>query len=217
MLNKLLPLCLALTAFAVHASPEQDPLAALLASRGLLPVSTPVSGPSVSPDQASKLLMTALGFSGSIYRMGGTSVETGFDCSGFVQHMYRDAVGLKLPRDTASQAAATQPIDAAHLAPGDLVFFNTQRRAHSHVGIYVGDGKFIHAPRTGEKVRLESMNARYWQKRFDGARRVLSGLKPPAPSAIAAPLMPPPSSPTEAAESAIAAAERAGLLPRRSR
>ena len=79
--------------------------------------STPVSGPSVSPDQASKLLMTALGFSGSAYRMGGTSVETGFDCSGFVQHMYRDAVGLKLPRDTASQAAATQPIDAAHLAP----------------------------------------------------------------------------------------------------
>ena len=217
MLNKLLPLCLALVAAAVHASPEQDPLAALLASRGLLPVSTPVSGPSVSRDQASKLLMTALGFSGSAYRMGGTSVETGFDCSGFVQHMYRDAVGLKLPRDTASQAAATQPIDAAHLAPGDLVFFNTQRRAHSHVGIYVGDGKFIHAPRTGEKVRLESMNARYWQKRFDGARRVLSGLKPPAPSAIAAPLMPPPSSPTEAAESAIAAAERAGLLPRRPR
>ena len=206
MTHKLLLSCLLLAvAAAARAQTQPDPLAALLISRGLAPAagSHVASGHAMSPDPASKLLMTALGFSGSAYRMGGTRVETGFDCSGFVQHMYRHAIGLKLPRDTASQAAATHPIEASLLAPGDLVFFNTQRRAHSHVGIYMGDGKFIHAPRTGERVRVEHMSDRYWHARFDGARRVLhQGLQAPANA-----LMP------ESAESAIAAAERAGLLP----
>lgn len=160
------------------AAPESagDPIAHLLAAKSL-PASSSgygISYAAPTPDRASQLLMTALGHSGAKYRLGGTSRETGFDCSGFVQQMYHQAVGLKLPRDTASQAAATQAIDVAHLAPGDLVFFNTQRRAHSHVGIYMGEGKFIHAPRTGQRVRVENMNARYWKKRFDGARRVTS-------------------------------------------
>lgn len=174
------------------AAPESagDPIAHLLAAKSL-PASSSgygISYAALTPDRASQLLMAALGHSGAKYRLGGTSRETGFDCSGFVQQMYHQAVGLKLPRDTASQAAATQAIDVAHLAPGDLVFFNTQRRAHSHVGIYMGEGKFIHAPRTGQSVRVENMNARYWKKRFDGARRVAL-LHEDSPAAAPLPLL----------------------------
>ncbi|RRD58424.1 NlpC/P60 family protein [Comamonadaceae bacterium OH2545_COT-014] len=122
--------------------------------------------------RANDLVLTAMGFLDRPYRLGGMSAETGFDCSGFVHAMYHQSIGLKLPRRAAEQAAATRKIDKAELRPGDLVFFNTMRRPHSHVGIYVGEGKFIHAPRTGARVRVESMNVSYWQKRFDGARRV---------------------------------------------
>ena len=123
-------------------------------------------------NKASELVFTAMGFLGVPYLRGGTSVETGFDCSGFVRAMYQETIGLILPRSAAQQAAATQKIDRADLQPGDLVFFNTMRRAFSHVGIYVGDGKFIHAPRAGKAVNVEDMRSAYWQKRFNGARRV---------------------------------------------
>lgn len=106
------------------------------------------------------------------YRLGGTNAETGFDCSGFVRAIYSQTMGKVLPRVSAEQANATQQIDRNDLKPGDLVFFNTMRRTFSHVGIYVGDGKFIHAPRTGASVRVESMQTSYWARRFDGARRV---------------------------------------------
>ena len=87
--------------------------------------------------------------------------------------MYEQTSGLVLPRRSDEQAAATKTIDPSELVPGDLVFFNTTRRAFSHVGIYMGDGRFIHAPRTGAVVRVEDMAGAYWQARFDGARRVL--------------------------------------------
>ena len=93
-------------------------------------------------------------------------------------------VGLLLPRRANEQAAATQTIDKAELQPGDLVFFNTMRRTFSHVGIYMGDGKFIHSPKPGAQVRVEDMTAGYWRTRFDGARRVLTSkldAAPPAP------------------------------------
>jgi hypothetical protein len=106
------------------------------------------------------------------YKRGGNTAETGFDCSGFVRAIYEQSVGLLLPRRAEQQAAATQRIDKNDLQPGDLVFFNTMRRAFSHVGIYVGDGKFIHSPKPGAEVRVESMGVSYWQRRFDGARRV---------------------------------------------
>lgn len=123
-------------------------------------------------DRTSDLVITAMGFLGVPYRRGGNSAETGFDCSGLVRTIYGQTIGLMLPRRADQQAAATQSIDKKELQPGDLVFFNTMRRAFSHVGIYVGDGKFIHAPRTGAQVRVEDMHASYWQRRFDGARRV---------------------------------------------
>jgi len=122
--------------------------------------------------RTSEMVVGALGFLGVPYRFGGVSVETGFDCSGFVRAMYDQAMGLALPRRAEEQARATEKIDRSELRPGDLVFFNTMRRAFSHVGIYIGDGKFIHAPRTGSQVRVESMNGSYWQRRFNGARRV---------------------------------------------
>ncbi len=130
--------------------------------------------------QASALVSNAMGFLGVPYRRGGNSAETGFDCSGFVRAMYEQTVGLVLPRRAKEQAAATDRVDKEDLQPGDLVFFNTMRRAFSHVGIYVGDGKFIHAPRSGEKVRVEDMRTSYWARRFDGARRVTESADTPA-------------------------------------
>jgi cell wall-associated NlpC family hydrolase len=114
----------------------------------------------------------AMGLLGVPYRRGGNSENTGFDCSGFVRHLYEKSVGQILPRRAVDQARATEVIDREELKPGDLVFFNTMRRAFSHVGIYVGDGKFIHAPRAGKAVNVEDMRSAYWQKRFNGARRV---------------------------------------------
>ena len=122
--------------------------------------------------RASELVVNAMGFLGVPYRRGGNSAETGFDCSGFVRAMYEQSIGLILPRKAEQQAAATQNIARDDLKPGDLVFFNTMRRAFSHVGIYVGDNKFIHSPRPGAGVRVESMGLDYWTRRFDGARRV---------------------------------------------
>mgnify|MGYP002776435886 CR=1 FL=1 len=129
--------------------------------------------------QANGLVDTAIGFLGVPYRRGGSSVETGFDCSGLVRTIYEQTVGLLLPRKAEQQAAATERIDRKDLQPGDLVFFNTMRRAFSHVGIYIGDGKFIHSPRSGEEVRVESMSLSYWARRFDGARRVRSDAETP--------------------------------------
>jgi cell wall-associated NlpC family hydrolase len=134
-------------------------------------------------NSASELVLTAMGFLGVPYRRGGNTAESGFDCSGFVKAMYENTVGLVLPRRADQQAAATSKVDKNDLQPGDLVFFNTMKRAFSHVGIYVGEGKFIHSPKPGAQVRVEDMGQSYWQRRFDGARRVLS-LAPADPVAI---------------------------------
>lgn len=123
-------------------------------------------------DQASSIVLQAMGMLGLPYRYGGASEITGFDCSGLVRHLFEKSVGQILPRRAVDQARATEVIDRKELQVGDLVFFNTMRRAFSHVGMYVGDGKFIHAPRAGQSVRIEDMRTAYWQKRFNGARRV---------------------------------------------
>jgi len=142
-----------------------------------------VSGANNVAYRASELVVTAMGFLGVPYRRGGNSVDTGFDCSGFVKAMYAQTVGMILPRRADEQAAATQKIDRVELQPGDLVFFNTMRRTFSHVGIYIGDNKFIHSPKPGAQVRVEDMGVAYWNSRFDGARRVLTAapVEPPNP------------------------------------
>lgn len=178
---------LALLAFSAHAAPGNsgDDMDKLLADKGLLTKIGHVSQ-SVS-HKASELVVNAMGFLGVPYKWGGTTAEAGFDCSGFVRAMYEQSVGLLLPRKAEQQAAATQQIEKTELQPGDLVFFNTMRRAFSHVGIYIGDGKFIHSPRAGSEVRVESMGLSYWQRRFDGARRV-AGAQPAQVVMIAAPV-----------------------------
>ncbi len=169
--------CLVLMlACAAHAAPNQDRSAndAMPSERGGFMDRIEHASHAVV-DRTSDLVVGAMGFLGVPYKRGGNSAESGFDCSGFVRAMYDKSMGLLLPRRAEEQAAATQKIDRSELKPGDLVFFNTMRRAFSHVGIYVGDGKFIHAPRSGAEVRVESMNVSYWQKRFNGARRVVEG------------------------------------------
>jgi len=112
-------------------------------------------------------------FLGVPYRRGGNTAEQGFDCSGFTRHVFENSIGLVLPRRADQQAstAGLQNVKRDELRPGDLVFFNTMRRTFSHVGIYLGEGRFIHAPRTGGEVRVEDMRQAYWSKRFNGARR----------------------------------------------
>ncbi|MDO5691476.1 MAG: C40 family peptidase [Pseudomonadota bacterium] len=176
---------LAASLSAAHATPGQDEIEKLLAQKGL----TSQLGNTIqqATDRAANLIKNAMGALGVPYRMGGTSAETGFDCSGFVLAMFQQTAGLALPRTAAEQAAATTKIEKADLQPGDLVFFNTLRRAYSHVGIYMGDGKFIHSPRSGAQVRVESMNISYWQRRFDGARRVLVDEQTSATTTASAP------------------------------
>ncbi|HEY5579630.1 MAG TPA: C40 family peptidase [Rhodoferax sp.] len=165
-----------LFAASAQASPSgaSDDLDKLLLDKGLLARMDQVRQ-SVGI-KASELVFTAMGFLGVPYRRGGNTAETGFDCSGFVRAMYQQTVGLILPRKAEQQAAATQTIERTDLQPGDLVFFNTMRRAFSHVGIYIGGGKFIHSPRPGSQVRVEDMGLAYWTHRFDGARRVQTAL-----------------------------------------
>jgi cell wall-associated NlpC family hydrolase len=170
------------------AAPVEDDLDRMIKERGLInqitdqlsqQISQQLSGPlqtarSTLGGKASELVIQAMGLLGVPYKRGGISEEKGFDCSGFVRHMFEKSVGLVLPRRAEEQAKVTEEINRSELKPGDLVFFNTMKRTFSHVGIYVGDGKFIHAPRPGKSVRVDDMREAYWQKRFNGARRVQS-------------------------------------------
>ncbi len=121
-------------------------------------------------DDAAQVVMYAYGLIGTGYRFGGRNPEAGLDCSGMVSYIVEQVSGKRLPHNAARIAAATRKIDRNELQPGDLVFFNTLNRRHSHMGIYLGDGKFIHAPSSKGKVRIEAMSNRYFSSRFDGAR-----------------------------------------------
>jgi cell wall-associated NlpC family hydrolase len=180
-----------LVAQRAHANPDPhgDAVARFLAERGLLEqaqadgTTDAAVAAAEAPahrgllgqvrDRASEMVMTAMNFLGVPYRRGGNNAEEGFDCSGFTRHVFELTLGLVLPRRADEQASAPGFVSVAReeLKPGDLVFFNTLRRTFSHVGIYIGDGKFIHSPRTGASVRIEDMRAAYWKKRFTGARR----------------------------------------------
>ncbi|MDP1900476.1 MAG: C40 family peptidase [Rubrivivax sp.] len=156
--------------------PRGDAVLQLLHDKGLLPSAAEVEAhPIVQQvrDAASELVVSSMNFLGVRYRRGGNSAEQGFDCSGFTRYVFENSVGLVLPRRADQQArdSALAAVKKEELKPGDLVFFNTMRRAFSHVGIYIGEGKFIHAPRSGSEVRIEDMRTSYWVKRFNGARR----------------------------------------------
>ncbi|MFT3821377.1 MAG: C40 family peptidase [Rubrivivax sp.] len=169
-------LALGPAAQAAPEAPRGDAVLQLLQERGLLPSQVADNTQALVRqvrDRASDLVISALNFLGVPYRRGGNGPEQGFDCSGFTRHIFEHSLGLILPRRADQQAneAGLEPVDKAELKPGDLVFFNTMKRAFSHVGIYIGDGKFIHSPRSGGQVRVEDMREAYWAKRFNGARR----------------------------------------------
>jgi cell wall-associated NlpC family hydrolase len=123
-------------------------------------------------DSVQSTLDQALDYLGVRYKRGGTTRESGFDCSGYVRSVFAESLGLILPHNAKAISKTGEQITKTELQPGDLVFFNTMRRAFSHVGIYLGNDLFVHAPRSGSKVRIEDMTDRYWKRRFDGARRV---------------------------------------------
>ena len=166
----LLVLCCVASAHAAPSNNAADDIERYLAERGISAQLDQVRQ-SVG-DTASNLVFDAMGFLGVPYRSGGTNAATGFDCSGFVRSMFERSVGKVLPRRASEQAAATEKIDKQDLKPGDLVFFNTMRQTFSHVGLYVGDNKFIHSPKPGQQVRVDDMRQAYWERRFTGARRV---------------------------------------------
>lgn len=123
-------------------------------------------------DRASDLTVKAMDMLGIRYKRGGSTPENGLDCSGFVRYVFKDAIGAELPRTSHEISKVGENIQTKDLQPGDLVFYNTLRRGFSHVGIYLGDNKFIHSPSAGGQVRIESMEIGYWKKRFNGARRI---------------------------------------------
>lgn len=122
--------------------------------------------------KARDLVLQAMGFMGINYKYGGDTPETGFDCSGLVHYVFNQAAGLVLPRNAREISRVGENIPRDELQPGDLVFFNTLRRPFSHVGIYLGEYRFIHAPSRGGQVEIVDMSSRYWQKRYNGARRI---------------------------------------------
>ncbi len=216
-MNRQLPaliVCLCLAQGAAHAqtSPPAEPsggdaILQLLQQKGMLAVNAVQAAnaqvqaeaqPLVRQvrDAASDMVLSAMNFLGVRYRRGGSSATDGFDCSGFTRHVFENSIGLVLPRRADEQAkdSKLRQVLRDELKPGDLVFFNTMRRAFSHVGIYIGEGKFIHSPRTGGEVRIEDMRQAYWSQRFNGARRAdLSAAQPgmAVPPVPAVPVMAP--------------------------
>jgi cell wall-associated NlpC family hydrolase len=127
----------------------------------------------IFPDAAmNDLVIYAMSLAETPYRYGGNSPESGFDCSGFVRHVFQKSLGLQLPRTSLEISRVGEPLKEDQLRPGDLVFFNTQQQPFSHVGIYVGENRFVHAPKSGKAITIVNMRENYWRSRFDGARRI---------------------------------------------
>ena len=124
-----------------------------------------------SQDEAGDLIMNAMSLIGLSYRFGGNSPTQGLDCSGFMQYIFKRSMGITLPRTSAEMATVGQQVDRANLKPGDMVFFGSGGRV-SHVGMYIGNDRFIHAPRTGRDIEITSKNGNYWKSRYITARRV---------------------------------------------
>jgi cell wall-associated NlpC family hydrolase len=123
-------------------------------------------------DKTETLINNAMQLIGVRYRWGGNTPQSGLDCSGFVRYVFNDTFGFLLPRKSSQMSKVGLQIRKDELQPGDLVFFNTMRHTFSHVGIYLGDNKFIHAPSKGKSIRVDDMTKVYWEKRYNGARRV---------------------------------------------
>ncbi|PUE33469.1 C40 family peptidase [Limnohabitans sp. Jir72] len=141
------------------------------------PASTPPAATSPSPsahnDKRNNLALYAMSLLDTRYAWGGQGPAMGFDCSGLVTHVYKEAAGMKLRGTSADLGRLSRPVDTAYLQPGDLVFFNTLGAHHSHVGVYVGDGRFVHASNERTGVRIDHLSNRYYAKRFEGGQTLL--------------------------------------------
>lgn len=152
-------------------------LLALLPLSAMANDSSEATSPTVTADsgmlgQAQEVVLRALSFIGVRYKWGGASPDTGFDCSGLIRYVYSQVTGKSLPGNAKEISQVGESIERSELQPGDLVFFNTLRRPFSHVGIYLGESRFVHAPSRGGKVEIVDMSERYWKTRYNGARRL---------------------------------------------
>ena len=154
------------------AEVRSDPLGAYLTRNHQYPRTSDLAFLETDESDSKTLASAALDYLGIKYRYGGNTPSTGFDCSGLVTYAAEQSLGLKLPRRSAELAGVGTSVKRTDLQEGDLVFFNTLGRRFSHVGIYLGDSKFVHAPRSGAVVRVESIDTAYWKKRYNGARRL---------------------------------------------
>ena len=162
------------------------------------------------------LILQAVSLMGIAYRFGGNTPVNGFDCSGFIRYIFQSA-GVNLPRSAAEQAQVGHPVSRDELKPGDVLFFNTRGFNYSHNGLYLGNGRFIHAPRTGKNIEIASLSASYWSGRFNGARRMAKGAGGVVPRGISddikrAESLPRKPQPDETGSSTLADAGAAALL-----
>jgi cell wall-associated NlpC family hydrolase len=147
-------------------------LALLLCTACATPAYHEAQAPDADDNARNDLAFYAMSLAGTPYRYGGDSPRTGFDCSGFVRYVFRHSLGVRLPRTVEEMSQAGRPIARSQLRPGDLVFYDTLRSTYSHVGIYLGDNRFVHAPSRGKAVEVVNMASAYWQERYSGARRI---------------------------------------------
>lgn len=154
-----------------------DPLEDLIRQRGSNQSSVSSSkshatAAQVSNEQAGDLIMNAMGLIGLSYRYGGNNPEQGLDCSAFMQYIFKQSMKVNLPRTSAEQFNVGTPVERSKLMPGDMVFFRTAGSRISHVGMFIGNDRFIHAPRTGKNIEITSLSSKYWSSKYAGARRV---------------------------------------------
>lgn len=168
-------------AIAAHASTclampvtSGEPEVALRAVADATP-ETQATATAPLPERLQDLLIHAISLIGVKYKYGGNSAQVGFDCSGFVRHVFAESVAIELPRSSYAMGKLGDRVEMDNLRPGDLVFYDTLRRRFSHVGIYLGEGRFVHAPSRGKSVEIVDMSDQYWTRRFNGARRLVSG------------------------------------------
>ena len=156
--------------------PAPDSYASRVVTLDLSSISVPSMGGGFDLPglDVTELVDNALSFIGVPYRFGGSSPASGFDCSGFVKYVFSKTFDLSLPRTAREMARGGMAVARGELQPGDLVFFNTRGAANSHVGIYLGDSKFVHAPKSRGRVRINDLDETYYRQRFNGARRVAS-------------------------------------------
>lgn len=169
---------------AIPSARADDALPAATAAPAATVASGMASVASDAWETAQGLTGRALDLLGIRYKWGGTTPQSGLDCSGLVQFVFQEVTGVTLPRSAKELSRIGDKVARDDLKPGDLVFFNTRRFAYSHVGIYLGDNRFIHAPRRGREVEVATIDGAYWAKHFDGARRLMGVLPGMIPSLV---------------------------------